>query len=129
MCNSTCFIRCGFCHCQLSSMCLCEPSLASEGCYLFCHAHTSAAHREEVSMQVTWLIEGTGHRGALCTAMVALNTKDVSQETLLSASLPLEVMNRSFLHSSHIINISYLDFLYLCRSQKFIFRFPSHRTQ
>lgn len=72
----------------LSSVRLCEPSLARGGCYLFCHAHTSAAHREEVSMQGTWLIEGTEARCA--QLRLPVNTKDASQETLLSASTPLE---------------------------------------
>lgn len=51
-----------FCYCQLNSVWLREPSLASEGCYPFCHAHTSAAQREEVSMRGTWLIEGAEAR-------------------------------------------------------------------
>lgn len=61
----------GFVIASLSSVWLYEPSSENEGCYLFCHAHTSTAHGEEVSMQGTWLIEGTGHRGELCTAMAA----------------------------------------------------------
>lgn len=62
--NPTCFIRCGCSHCQLSRG-LYEPSLASKGCYLFCHALTSTAHREEVSMKGSWLNEGTGRGGVL----------------------------------------------------------------
>lgn len=59
--NSACFIRCGFCCCLLSSVWLGEPSTVREGCYLFCRAHTSAAHGEEVSIQTTWLIEDMAH--------------------------------------------------------------------
>lgn len=122
MCNSACSIRAGF-HCRwLRSVWLCEPSLVREGCYPFCHVHTSAAHREEVSMQGTWLIEGTEARCA--QLRLPANTEDASPETLLSVSTPClrRVANstecvRCFLHSSHIV-MAYLDFIFTSADPK-----------
>lgn len=72
---------------NLSGLRMGAPSL--DGCYLLCHAHTSAAHREEVSLQGTWLIEGTGHTQLCAGRQPPVNAKDGSQETLLSASAHL----------------------------------------